>query len=98
RDVGDALADRLYARGQRGVVEPRRVPAVAAVLEPERAVVHAQLVRDELLAALLVARDHAGHGLRAGVAVPDRQGHEVADPQPLSPRLVRELEFDGPHR
>src|SRR4029077_7803810 len=79
------------------VVEGRRVAAVAGELEAQRAVVDVQLLGDELLAALLVPRDHARHALAARGRVADAHAHVVADAQPLAPRLVGQLDLGGPH-
>src|ERR1700693_5065373 len=80
-----------------GGVEARRVAAVTAELEPQRAVINVQLFGDQLLAALLVAGDHARHSLEARVRVLDSYAHVVADAQPLASRLVRDLDLDRPY-
>src|SRR3954471_12364358 len=102
------MEDRLSSWGSRGFSVPARSPstrvgergAVAAhavVVELQRAVVHAQLVRHELLAVAVVAGDDAGHGLRAGVAVADADAHSVADAQPLAAARVVDVDRHRAH-
>src|SRR4051812_33592726 len=80
------------------VVERRAVPAHSTEVEGQRAVLDDELVGDELLAGAVVAGDHAGDGLGAGVAVADPDADVVADAQPLAPARVVDLDLDGPHR
>src|SRR5918995_6809700 len=77
------------------VVERCRVAAIAAKLEAQRTVDHAQVIGDQLLTAQLVAGDDARHGLRAGPRLANPDGHMVADSQPLPSRLVRDFDFHG---
>src|SRR5205807_3125233 len=79
-----------------GVVEDRRVAARAPVLEPERAVVDFQVLRDQLLALLLVARDDAGHRCLVLDRTGDPDAEGVADAEPLPPRGVVDLDLRRP--
>src|SRR5512139_231365 len=83
--------------GLANVVERRAVPAHAAVAEGERAVLHDELVGDELLALALVPRDDAGDRLRALIAVVDPDADAIADAQQLAAPGVVDLELDRPH-
>ena len=66
-------------------------------LEAEGTVLDAELVGNQLFPGLLMAGDHAGHGFRAGPRVTDSHGDVIADPQPLTPWLVGDLDLDRPY-
>jgi len=67
-------------------------------VEAERIVLDDELVRDELLAASIVARNHAGDGLGAGIVVADLNADVIPDAQSLAAPRVIDIDVDGPHR
>src|SRR5207302_11259916 len=69
------------------------VAARAPVLEPER---DFQVLRDQLLALLLVARDDAGHRCLVLDRTGDSDADRVPDPEPLPPRGVVDLDLRRP--
>src|SRR5205807_8231715 len=78
------------------VLEVRGVGAGAPVLEPERAVVDLQVLGDQLLALLLVARGDAGHGCLVLGRTGDPDAERVADAEPLPTRGVVDLDLRRP--
>ena len=67
-------------------------------MEVQRAVLHAQLVRHELLAGLLVAGDHARDSLRTGVTIADANAGAVAYPEALAVPGVLDVDLDRSYR
>ena len=66
-------------------------------MEVQRAVVHAQLVADELLTVAIVTGDDAGDGLGPVMAVADADTDAIADAQPLAAARVVDLDGDRSH-
>src|SRR5579859_3108310 len=93
-----AFATGLPHDGSARVVERRAEAADAAIAERELGVFDYELVGDELLSFLFVPGDHARHGLRALVAVTDAHAHVVANPQPLAPLRVIDVELHRANR
>src|SRR4051794_24784398 len=67
-------------------------------MEVQRAVVHAELVADELFPVALVTGDDAGHGFEPGMTIADPDADAIADPQPLAAARVIDVDGDRPHR
>src|SRR6266508_2761669 len=89
--------DRRARSVSRAVLEARGVAAVAAELEAQGAVVHHQLLGDDLLAGLVVARDHARHRGDVGHRARDPDADLTSHAEPLAPGRVVDLDLRGAH-
>src|SRR6266540_5334665 len=89
--------DRRARSVSRAVLEARGVAAVAAELEAQGAVVHHQLLGDDLLAGLVVARDHARHRGVVGHRARDPDADLTSHAEPLAPGRVVDLDLRGAH-